>query len=157
MLKMEAQSLEDSLSERGRKNKVLGEHYGRGKELAAGLLLKLMVAPVVRVMRKWKQKSEESTIEELKQVLEEKISKLKKLEEINTKLEGQNNDLLVENEDLRQSSMDGMEIANVPYTLILLGYSKNDQRKRAIERRLAKSITLCQKTFGGKCSFAKPI
>jgi len=49
----------------------------------------------------------------MQNMIKDKLISLERLEQINKELEMQNNNLLSENENLRHSSMDGLEIANV--------------------------------------------
>ncbi len=75
--------------------------------------MQLFKKPVKSFIWKWKQAAEVPILGELEKTLNEKIASLQRLQEIRTKLEEKNNNLLDENEDLRQSSIDGLEIANV--------------------------------------------
>lgn len=80
---------------------------------------------------------------DLTNALDLKMEQLGKLQSEKDVLETDNNHLLIENEDLRQSSMDGVEIANVslaediifeiPSCILLIGGSTNDERKRTIK------------------------
>ena len=116
-------------------NEMLTDKYTMGRKLGAGVIARWIKKPVMKCFKKWKLTSEDNRIEDLEKTLKEKMESVKRLEEINNTLEGQNNNLLGENEDLRQSSIDGLEIANVIIERIttIIGYTTNDSGKRAAQ------------------------
>ena len=61
----------------------------------------------------WKLNTQKIRIADMQRVVRDKMINLERLERIYTELEIQNENLLSENEDLRHSSLDGLEIANV--------------------------------------------
>lgn len=112
-MKIQAENVLSEIGNVVEKNKQLKEDYDKGKRIAASVIIKSLRKPAETLLRRWKHKTEESMISELKDTLQEKLGTFGKLQEMHDSLQGQNNNLLVENEDLKQTSMDGLEIANV--------------------------------------------
>jgi len=94
-------------------NDKLANNFTRGKTIAATVMALWAKRPLQRALEKWKLNSQRARIADLEVTLQEKWMSLRKLEEIHEGLENQNTHLLSENEDLRQASIDGLEIANV--------------------------------------------
>lgn len=65
------------------------------------------------VLLKWKIKKQGNVMTGLNDTMEEKKTAMVKLQGVRTNLEKKNAELLVQNELLKQSAMDGVEIANV--------------------------------------------
>eukprot|EP01022_Parablepharisma_sp_SALTPOND_P011291 TRINITY_DN1469_c0_g1_i1.p1 TRINITY_DN1469_c0_g1~~TRINITY_DN1469_c0_g1_i1.p1 ORF type:complete len:1791 (-),score=193.28 TRINITY_DN1469_c0_g1_i1:948-6320(-) len=112
-LEDEAKDLGVRIDQTKEKNEMLSEKFVIGKKLVAGVIREWMNKPVRKFFARWKLTSEKEKIEDLEKTLSEKLASLRRLEEIHDSLEGQNNNLLAENEDLRQTSIDGLEIASV--------------------------------------------
>jgi len=81
--------------------------------MATGVLVALYKQRLLRKFQKWKLNAEQSRIADLEKNLDEKLESLRKLEEIHNRLENHYTNLLGENEDVRQASIDGLELANV--------------------------------------------
>ena len=86
--------------------------------------------PAIKLLRRWQENTKNCMIAELTAALNDKAASFNKLQEIHGKLEHKNNALLVENEDMRQSSMDGLEIANVNFRTDSVGCANYGQRSR---------------------------
>ena len=113
MLGIEGERLEKEIEDYTRKNISMAEGFDKGKRLAAGVLVKRMQMPIAKMIRKWKVETQKNTLGQLEATLVEKVNAFKKLQGIRERLENKNKTLLLEGEDLRQASMDGLEIANV--------------------------------------------
>jgi hypothetical protein len=134
-LKKEAEGLDKNIKELSENNNKLKTMFEKGKKLAASVLMKGCRSKMFKAFRKWHIDSKGPQVNELSKTLEEKLVQFKRLQEIHGKLEKQNEDSMVENEDLRQASMDGLEIANVWVLNNIIGCPKYGKRKRAIEFR----------------------
>ncbi len=113
VLENAAENLESSINEHQKHNRVMAEGYDKGKRLAAGVLMKLMQAALLKRIRRWRKAAQQDTVDVLERTLREKMEAFQRLQEINSTLEDKNKSLMVEAEDLRQTSLDGLEIANV--------------------------------------------
>lgn len=112
-MKNEEENLDRNLTHLAKKKELLSEDLKRGKKIAAGIIIKLAMKPIRQSTRRWRINAEDSILQELSTTFNSKVEELKVLKDENDKLENMNNNLLAENEDLRQTSMDGVEIANV--------------------------------------------
>lgn len=112
-LNEEAKGLGDMISNTQDINGKLADKYIKGKEMATAIVVLWVNKPLRNALEKWKLNTQKARIADLEKILQDKFYSLKRLEEIHYGLEGQNNQLLSENEDLRQASIDGLEIANV--------------------------------------------
>lgn len=112
-MKQRAENIDSNIENRVQLNQKLFQDYEKGKKVAAGYLYKKCQKLLGKSLSLWKEKTEESMISELEFTLQNKLDALKKLQSINESLGAQNQDLTGENEDLRQASIDGLEIANV--------------------------------------------
>lgn len=94
-------------------NKVLSEKFECGKKLTV-TVIKVMINKIFhKAFLKWKLNTQKIRIADMQRIVRDKMINLERLERIYTELEIQNENLLSENEDLRHSSLDGLEIANV--------------------------------------------
>ena len=105
--------MDDIINERCGRNRKYEEGCERGRRIASGVILKKMLSPAIKCLRRWVNTTKNGMIEDLKQLLQEKLSSFQKLQNIHARLQAKNKSLLSESEDLRQASMDGLEIANV--------------------------------------------
>ena len=119
------QKLEDTNKELSKRlndaksyNEMLSEKYSTGKNLMLTVVCRLVTKPVLKAFNDWKLKTQRLKNSELEKILKEKLVCLEKLIRMKKQLEIQNVNLLSENEDLRQASLDGIEIANVCFLII---------------------------------------
>lgn len=113
-------------------NEKLANNYTRGKTIVATVMLLWAKKPLQRAFERWKLNTQKARIADLEMTLQEKLMSLRRLEEIHEGLEGQNTHLLSENEDLRQASIDGLEIANVS-VVASVDHTTDDSRKGTAE------------------------
>lgn len=112
-LDSEAKELGEKIAKANDINDRLLNNYTRGKTIVATVMMLWVKRPLQRALEKWKLNTQKARIADLEITLQDKLISLRRLEEIHDGLENQNTHLLSENEDLRQASIDGLEIANV--------------------------------------------
>lgn len=131
----ESKNLGERIAKARDTNEKLADNYTRGKTLVATVMVLWVNKPLHRALDIWKLNTQKARIADLERTYEDKLASLRRLEQIHEGLEGQNNHLLSENEDLRQASIDGLEIANVVLPLNNIDYTKNDSGEGTIECR----------------------
>jgi hypothetical protein len=135
-MQQSARNLEIDISQTVQQNEKLTTQLAKGKRLAAAVLANRLRQPLEKLASRWKLQGERSMVVELAATFQDKLATFKKLQAINENLTAENNALLIENEDLRQSSMDGLEIANVvPMSHLGLGRPEDDPRTRTTQLR----------------------
>eukprot|EP01022_Parablepharisma_sp_SALTPOND_P013476 TRINITY_DN1805_c0_g1_i1.p1 TRINITY_DN1805_c0_g1~~TRINITY_DN1805_c0_g1_i1.p1 ORF type:complete len:1585 (-),score=213.01 TRINITY_DN1805_c0_g1_i1:7673-12427(-) len=113
LLEQEKENLENNIRVHEAQNMARAVGYAKGKRIAAGVLAKLMQASLNKWFMRWKITSQRLLVDDLSTVLEKKLSAFERLQDINMRLTEKNRALLSEGEELRQASMDGLEIANL--------------------------------------------
>ena len=108
-------NVNDNLTNTIKLNKSLANKYSSGRNLALISLRRLMSTPLYYAFSRWKQNTQKSIIVEMWYLIDEKKSNLRMLKDIKNDLEDQNENLSAEHEELRHTSIDGLEIANVIY------------------------------------------
>lgn len=94
---------------------VLAEKLQSGKSLAITVMNYWVKKPIRKALLEWKLRAQQMSVADMENMVRDKLVSLQRLEQINRELEVQNGSLLSENESLRHSSIDGLEIANVVY------------------------------------------
>lgn len=89
------------------------EDFAKGQRLAAGVIVKALKTSALRCLKKWKMRTEDAMLDTLQQTLQNKLAMHQKMQAINGTLANRNRMLQGENEELRQASIDGLEIADV--------------------------------------------
>lgn len=112
-MQQEAENLDVNIVALANNTQKLAEDYQKGKNIAANLVLKNLRKPIEFFLRKWKRSAEEYKIAELKLALARKAELFNKLQGLHGTLEEQNNKKITENEDLKQASIDAIEMATV--------------------------------------------
>jgi len=112
-LEQDKENIDQNLAKREKINMVKAIACVRGKRMAANVLYKRLQQPLVSKFRNWKREALKNKINQLGIVLQDKLTAFQKLHDINGRLNMKNKSLMIECEELRQASMDGVEIANV--------------------------------------------
>ncbi len=113
MAHQDARTLDTNVLEAARRNERMRQDYAKGQKICAGVLVKALKKPALRLLKKWKALTEDSMLETLQRTLQHKMAMHQKLQSINCTLGQRNRSLRGENEELRQASIDGLEIADV--------------------------------------------
>ena len=112
-LENEIEGLENIINQKKSKNVKLANDYNKGKRLSMNIVIRLFTRSGRNYFSEWRLNTQRINIAEMERNLIEKKEGLNKLKCIQRMLEEQNDNLISENEQLRQSSIDGLEIATV--------------------------------------------
>lgn len=90
----------------------LEKKYTIGKQVIGANLRRLLRLREYHALFKWRANAYKSKKAALKEQLDKLTEETKKIADANEKLEKEHDDLLIENEEMRQTSLDSIEIAN---------------------------------------------
>ena len=112
-LEDESKELNEQLADTNNLHLKLNRNLQSGKGLVMRVLRNMVNKAMSKSFVDWKLKTQKAQNAELEQVLKEKLASFNRLIVIQKQLGRQNELLLSENEDLRQTSIEGLEIADV--------------------------------------------